>query len=127
RLLGARRQRPSRSAAEQRDEVAPFHVGHGASPSGVTAGTGKGGPVYVIPAPNNGAAPCRERPSGYSAAEKCDKVPPPHGAYPKAKDHGRSIAGVGVGQWRASQQKSTSPIRAGRGTLFQADMAHHSP
>src|SRR5262249_17948466 len=29
----------------------------------------------------------RERPCGYSAAEKCDKVPPPHGAYPKAKDH----------------------------------------
>src|SRR5262245_10989878 len=27
------------------------------------------------------------------------------GAYPKAKDHGRSIAGLGVGQWRASQQK----------------------
>src|SRR5262245_31657200 len=30
----------------------------------------------------------RERPSGYTAAEKCDEVPPPHGAYPKAKDHG---------------------------------------
>jgi hypothetical protein len=29
----------------------------------------------------------RERPCGYSA-EKCDEVPPPHGAYPKAKDHG---------------------------------------
>src|SRR5262249_27002951 len=31
--------------------------------------------------------PCRERPSGYTA-EKCDEFPPPHGAYPKAKDHG---------------------------------------
>src|SRR5262245_57728122 len=30
----------------------------------------------------------RERPSGYTAADKCDEVPPPHGAYPKAKDHG---------------------------------------
>src|SRR5262249_47770338 len=47
--------------------------------------------------------PRRARPCGYSAAEKCDEVPPPHGAYPKAKDHGRSIAGLGVGQWRASQ------------------------
>src|SRR5262245_50673129 len=46
-----------------------------------------------------------ERPSGYTAAEKRDEFPPPHGAYPKAKDHGRSIAGVGVGRWRASQQK----------------------
>src|SRR5262249_42292219 len=34
----------------------------------------------------------RERPSGYSAAEKCDEVPPPHGAYPKAKDHELIIA-----------------------------------
>src|SRR5262245_22849272 len=38
----------------------------------------------------------RERPSGYTAADKCDEFPPPHGADPKAKDHGRSIAGVGV-------------------------------
>src|SRR5262249_9089355 len=44
-----------------------------------------------------------ERPSGYTAAEKCDEFPPPHGAYPKAKDHGRTIAGLGVGRWRASQ------------------------
>src|SRR5262249_54080354 len=48
----------------------------------------------------------RERPRGYTAAEKCDEVPPPHGAYPKAKDQGRSIAGFGVGQWRASQFKA---------------------
>src|SRR5262249_17394727 len=46
----------------------------------------------------------RERPSGYTAADKGDEVPPPHGAYPKAKDHGRSIAGQG----RASQQKRPS-------------------
>src|SRR5262249_43342201 len=45
----------------------------------------------------------RERAARYSTAEKRDEVPPPHGAYPKAKDHRRSIAGVGVGQWRASQ------------------------
>src|SRR5262249_46897958 len=30
----------------------------------------------------------RQRPCGYTAAEKCDEFPPPHGAYPKAKDHG---------------------------------------
>src|SRR5262249_60379191 len=46
--------------------------------------------------------PRRERPSGHTAAEKRDEFPPPHGAFPKAKDHGRSIAGLGVGQWRAS-------------------------
>src|SRR5262249_45398305 len=32
------------------------------------------------------------RPSGYTAADKCDEVPPPHGAYPKAKDHELIIA-----------------------------------
>src|SRR5262249_21389195 len=46
-----------------------------------------------------------ERPSGCRAADKCDEFPPPHGAYPKAKDHGRSITGLGVGQcsisWRS--------------------------
>src|SRR5262249_57363628 len=35
----------------------------------------------------------RERPGDCGAAEKWDEAPPPHGAYPKAKDHGRSIAG----------------------------------
>jgi hypothetical protein len=34
----------------------------------------------------------RKRPSGYTAAEKCDEFPPPHGAYPKAKDHELIIA-----------------------------------
>src|SRR5262249_26691480 len=34
----------------------------------------------------------RNRPSGYTAAEKCDEFPPPHGAYPKAKDHKLIIA-----------------------------------
>src|SRR5262249_41924489 len=38
----------------------------------------------------------RERPRGRPAADKCDEVPPPHGAYPKAKDHGLSIAGLGA-------------------------------
>ena len=49
----------------------------------------------------------RNRPSGYNAAEKCDEFPPPHGAYPKAKDHGSSIAGQG----RASQQKRPLHVR----------------
>src|SRR5262249_30520734 len=48
------------------------------------------------------------------ATNNGDELPPPHGAYAKAKDHGLSIAGVGVGRWRASQQKgrpmtTTSP------------------
>jgi hypothetical protein len=34
----------------------------------------------------------RERPSGYTAAEKRDEFPPPHGAYPKDKDHELIIA-----------------------------------
>jgi len=39
-LLRARRERPSRRAAEQRDELAPSHAEHGASfpPAGVLAG-----------------------------------------------------------------------------------------
>src|SRR5262249_36838528 len=45
----------------------------------------------------------RERPGRRRATNNDDEFPPPHGAYPKAKDHGRSIAGVGVGQCRASQ------------------------
>src|SRR5262249_52613452 len=27
----------------------------------------------------------RERPSGYTAADQCDEVPPPHGAYPQGQ------------------------------------------
>jgi hypothetical protein len=37
------------------------------------------------------------------------EVPPPHGAYTKAKDHGPSIAGQG----RASQQKRVARVRFG--------------
>jgi hypothetical protein len=43
----------------------------------------------------------RERPSCRRAAEKHDESAPAHGAYPKARDHGLSIAGLA----RASQQK----------------------
>src|SRR5262249_5236625 len=46
---------------------------------------------------------CRERPHGCRATNNGDEFPPPHGADPKAKDYGLSIAGVGVGQWRASR------------------------
>src|SRR5262249_42186926 len=28
---------------------------------------------------------CRDRPSGYTAADQCDEVPPPHGAYPQGQ------------------------------------------
>src|SRR5262249_29723535 len=39
------------------------------------------------------------------AADKCDEFPPPHGADPKAKDHGRSIADLvwGGGVHRGKQ------------------------
>src|SRR5262249_50299600 len=40
--------------------------------------------------------PRRERPCGYTAAEKCDEFPPPHGAYPKAKDHGTKYSRSGA-------------------------------
>jgi len=55
----------------------------------------------------------RERPCHRRAAEKCDEFPPPHAAHPNAKHHGRSIAGLGAGQWRASQFKAT-PLRVAR-------------
>src|SRR5262249_14546390 len=53
--------------------------------------------------------PRRKRPAGYTAAEKCDEVPPPHGAYPKAKDHGRSIAGLGAASVACINRKSAGP------------------
>src|SRR5262249_6040782 len=61
----------------------------------------------------------RERPSGYTAAEKCDEVPPPHGAYAKAKDHGSSIAGLGVASVACIATKSEKrrfglPLRPSR-------------
>src|SRR6516162_630014 len=43
----------------------------------------------------------REWPCGYTAAEKRDEFPPPHGAHPEAKDHELTIA-------RASQQTGRS-------------------
>src|SRR5262249_30990236 len=55
------------------------------------------------------------RPCGYSAAEKCDDVPPPHGAYPKAKDHGSTIAGQG----RTSQQKPPARRASASGRLMR--------
>src|SRR5262249_22938216 len=41
-----------------------------------------------VPHPLGLLRACRERPSSYTAAEECDEFPPPHGADPKAKDHG---------------------------------------
>src|SRR5262249_12212676 len=54
----------------------------------------------------------REGPAGYTATEKRDEFPPPHGADPKAKDHGRSIAGVGVGSVARIAIKSGASARA---------------
>src|SRR5262249_50315372 len=51
----------------------------------------------------------RERPSCRCTAEQCDELAPPHGAYPKARDHGLSIAG----QARASQQSRAAHVRSG--------------
>src|SRR5262249_55091614 len=48
-------------------------------------------------------------------AEQRDEVAPPHGAYPKAKDQRRSIAGLGVGQGRACNKKRClCAVRPGR-------------
>jgi hypothetical protein len=43
---------------------------------------------------------------GQCAAEQGDEIAPPHGAYPKARDHELSIAG----QARASQQKAATYV-----------------
>jgi hypothetical protein len=48
----------------------------------------------------------RKRPSGDTVTEKGDEFPPPHGAYPKAKDHGLSIAGPGAGSGPGIKAKS---------------------
>src|SRR5262249_46825437 len=48
----------------------------------------------------------RERPRGCRAAKQRDELATFHGADPKAKDHRRSIAGVGVGQGRGLQYKA---------------------
>jgi hypothetical protein len=49
----------------------------------------------------------RERPRGCRAAEQCEEVAPPHGAYPKAKDRGLTIAGLGwVGGVRRNKKRS---------------------
>src|SRR5262249_14262590 len=42
----------------------------------------------------------------YTAAEKCDEFPPPHGAYPKAKDHEPIIAPC-----IAAKSGHSSPVR----------------
>src|SRR4029077_13234880 len=48
----------------------------------------------------------RERPSGCRAAEQCEEVAPPHGAYPKAKDRRLTIAGLGwVGGVRRNKKR----------------------
>ena len=65
-------------------------------------------------APSHGSSLVRTT-SGYTAAEKCDEFPPPHGAYRKAKDHGRSIAGLAVGQCAHRNKKRTSDN--GTGTI----------
>src|SRR5262245_2164759 len=57
----------------------------------------------------------RERPCRHTAAEKCDEFPPPHGAYPKAKDHGSTIAGQG----RTSQQKPPARRASASGRLMR--------
>src|SRR5262245_33963052 len=82
-----------------------------ASPSALRKAAAERAMPWGVPEfmnPITGIAGCRARhewPRDYTAADKCDEFPPPHGADPKVKDHGRSIAGLEVGQWRASQSK----------------------
>src|SRR5262249_25966903 len=67
----------------------------------------------------------RERPSSRTTAEKRDEFPPPHGAYPKAKDHELIIApciaaksghscplGVILGHYRTATAMSGTPRSA---------------
>ena len=48
----------------------------------------------------------RQRPRRCRAANNGDEFPPPHGAYPKAKDHERSIAGLGEARSTRGRVKS---------------------
>ena len=56
----------------------------------------------------------RDRLGGQCAAEQRDEFAPPHGVYPKARDHGVSIAG----QARASQQKAATYVRVGSNSVI---------
>src|SRR6516165_3744423 len=67
----------------------------------------------------------RERPCGYTAAKKRDEVPPPHGAYPKAKDHGLSIAGLGAGSGPLITAKTARLTFAAR--WINARTSHRKP
>src|SRR5262249_12277408 len=89
-----------------------------------------------------------DRPRGRPAADKCDEVPPPHGAYPKAKDHGLSIAGLGASSvpciaakaaaqcplrvrsgmsslWRLTRRADLLRPRLPRAILFSRDLRHY--
>jgi hypothetical protein len=57
----------------------------------------------------------RDRLIGQCAAEQDDEIAPPHGAYPKARDNGVSIAG----QTRASQQKAATYVRVGSNSVVR--------
>src|SRR5262249_26241981 len=54
----------------------------------------------------------RERPSDRCTAEKRDELAPPHGGLPQGQGS-RTIAGLGLNQWRAPQQKSAPHFRFG--------------
>src|SRR5262245_40953062 len=70
----------------------------------------------------------RRWPSRRTAAEKRDKFPPPHGAYPKAKDRGLSIAGSwSAFRGRASQQKRPAHVRYGSMLLKKSSMISPNP
>jgi hypothetical protein len=58
----------------------------------------------------------RERPHRCGAADERDEFATPHGAYPKARDQGQSIAGRG----RASQQKRAAQVWSGSSASFEA-------
>jgi len=53
----------------------------------------------------------RERPRCRRATNNGDEFPPPHGADPKAKDHGRSIAGLRSGSVARIAIKSGASAR----------------
>ena len=55
----------------------------------------------------------RERPRGYTAAEKCDEFPPPHGVDPKAKDHGTKYSRCWWGGSVARIAIKSGPLMSG--------------
>src|SRR5262249_18176789 len=65
---------------------------------------------------------CRERPCGRSAAEECNELASPHGAYPKARDHGPSIAARPVHRSKSGPLMTASGLGCVKTPALAADV-----